>query len=104
MDGLSGYTPVARAPLDEVASMLGFPGKMGMSGSQVWDRYLAGGIDAIRNYCETDVLNTYLIYLRYELIRGRSTRQAYDAECNAVREMLQLEGKPHWTEFLDAWK
>ncbi|OGT33700.1 MAG: 3'-5' exonuclease [Gammaproteobacteria bacterium RBG_16_51_14] len=104
MDVLSGYTPVARAPLDEVASMLGFPGKMGMSGSQVWDRYLAGGIDAIRNYCETDVLNTYLIYLRYELIRGRSTRQAYDAECNAVREMLQREGKPHWTEFLDAWK
>jgi predicted PolB exonuclease-like 3'-5' exonuclease len=104
MDVLSGYMPGAKAPLDAIATILGFPGKMGMSGSKVWDCYLAGEIDAIRSYCETDVLNTYLVYLRYELIRGRSTQQAYEAECRGVREMLQREDKPHLIEFLEAWK
>lgn len=104
MDVLSGYMPGARAPLDEIATILGFPGKMGMSGDKVWDYFLDGEIDAIRNYCETDVLNTYLVYLRYELIRGRTTQQGYDTECSEVRHMLQREGKPHLTEFLEAWK
>ena len=32
---------------------------------------LAGGeLARIRHYCETDVLNTYLVYLRFELMRG----------------------------------
>ncbi|MEE8320410.1 MAG: 3'-5' exonuclease [Gammaproteobacteria bacterium] len=104
MDVLSGYMPGARAPLDEIATILGFPGKMGMSGSKVWDYFLDGEIDAIRNYCETDVLNTYLVYLRYELIRGRTTQQGYETECSEVRDMLQSEGKPHLKEFLEAWK
>ena len=33
--------------------------------------FLQGGLKRIRDYCETDVLNTYLIYLRFELLRGR---------------------------------
>ena len=71
MDVLAGYEMRAAAPLTEIASMLGFPGKMGMAGDKVWDCYQAGDIEAIRNYCETDVLNTYLVYLRYLLISGR---------------------------------
>ncbi len=39
--------------------MLGFPGKMCMSGADVWDEYCLGNISKIRDYCETDVLNTY---------------------------------------------
>lgn len=104
MDVLSGYEGRAVAPLDEIASMCGFPGKMGMSGDKVWEYYLDGNIEAIRNYCETDVLNTYLVFLRYELIRGRKTQAGYDAECEKLREMLKSESKPHLTEFLDAWK
>jgi len=104
MDVLSGYEGRAIAPLTEIASMCGFPGKLGMSGDQVWDRYLAGDLEAIRNYCETDVLNTYLIFLRYELMRGRRTKEGYAAECNKVREMLKAEGKKHFLEFLEAWK
>ena len=50
--------------------LLGFPGKLGMSGDKVWQCWLDGGIDQIRNYCETDVLNTYLVYLRFEFMRG----------------------------------
>lgn len=104
MDVLSGYEFRSVAPLDEIAAMLGFPGKMGMDGSQVWDRYLEGEIEAIRNYCETDVLNTYLVYLRYQYMRGLQTGQSYDRECNRVREMLGESGKPHLQEFLQAWQ
>lgn len=104
MDVLSGYMPIAKAPLDQIATLLGFPGKMGMSGDKVWDTYFAGGIEEIRNYCETDVLNTYLVYLRYELIRGRLTENAYEDECNQVRDMLNNESKPHLKEFLEAWQ
>lgn len=103
MDVLSGYEFRAAAPLDEVASLLGFPGKMGMSGAQVWDSYQAGDITGIRNYCETDVLNTYLVYLRFELIRGRLTTDAYQTECDLVRDTLTKEDKPHFRAFLDAW-
>ena len=104
MDVLSGYMPTAKAPLDQIATLLGFPGKMGMSGDKVWDCYIGGGIEEIRNYCETDVLNTYLVYLRYELIRGRLTENAYEGECNKVRDMLNNETKPHLKDFLEAWQ
>ena len=75
MDVLSGYEGRAIAPLTEIASMCGFPGKMGMKGDKVWDHYLAGDLEAIRNYCETDALNTWLIFLRYELMRGRKKKR-----------------------------
>lgn len=104
MDVLAGYQPRANAPLDEIATLMGFPGKMGMSGARVWDNFLAGDIDGIRNYCESDVLNTYLVYLRFELMRGRLLQPQYEAELELLREYLIKEDKPHFGEFLDAWK
>ena len=104
MDVLSGYMPYAKAPLADIAAILGLPGKMGMSGDKVWDHYQQGGIDTIRNYCETDVLNTYLIYLRYQLLRGRLDKAAHQDECDQVAEILKSEHKPHLSEFLDAWQ
>ena len=103
MDVLAGYEMRAAAPLDEIATLLGFPGKMGMSGAKVWDNYQAGQIAGIRNYCETDVLNTYLVYLRFELINGNLTPDEYNTECQLVRETLQQENKPHLDEFLANW-
>jgi len=103
MDVLAGYQPRAYAPLDQIATLLRLPGKMGMSGAKVWDGYLEGDIAGIRNYCETDVLNTYLIYLRFELIRGHLSPAEYEHECALVREALTQENKPHLNEFLAAW-
>ena len=104
MDVLAGYQYRSVAPLTEVASMLGFPGKLGMSGDKVWDAYIDGDIELIRNYCESDVLNTYLVYSRYQLIRGQLSPQAYEAECERVREALRKEAKPHLLEFLENWE
>ena len=104
MDVLAGYEFRGAAPLDEIAAMLGFPGKMGMSGGKVWETYLAGDIEAIRNYCETDVLNTYLVYLRYLLISGRNSEQGYQQACEQLKQVLTDEDKPHLAEFLEAWE
>lgn len=102
MDVLAGYQNKAFAPLDEVASMLGFPGKMGMSGAKVWTEYQNGHIDGIRNYCETDVLNTYCVYLKFELIRSNLSQQEYESELNRLKEYLKSEqNKPHLQEFLN---
>jgi predicted PolB exonuclease-like 3'-5' exonuclease len=103
MDLLAMYQPRANAPLDEIAQLCGFPGKLGMDGSRVWEAFKNGQIEAIRNYCETDVVNTWLVYLRFQLMRGALTHEAYKAEENLVRETLQKETAPHWQEFLAAW-
>jgi len=103
MDVLAYYVPRAAAPLDEIAVLLGLPGKMGMSGAVVWDRYQQGNIDDIRNYCETDVLNTYLIYLRYELLRGNLDEAGLRREEKLVRDTLAAAAKPHLSAFLAAW-
>jgi predicted PolB exonuclease-like 3'-5' exonuclease len=103
MDVLAGYQPRANAPLDDIATMLGLPGKTGMSGSMVWDHYLAGDIVGIRNYCETDVLNTYLVYLRFELVRGHISHVRYAQLCTQVRTALEQEDRPHLHEFLQNW-
>lgn len=103
MDVLAGFQVRANAPLDHIASLLGFPGKMGMDGSKVWDAYQAGRLDSIRNYCETDVLNTYLVYLRFELMRGKLTVAEYNEEIKNLRGYLQHENKLHFSEFLEQW-
>ncbi len=104
MDVLAGFNPRANAPLDQVAIQCGFPGKLGMAGSKVWDTWLAGDIDSIRNYCETDVLNTYLLYLRFEHIRGKNDNSMDAKEQELVAEFLENSDKPHLREFLDAWR
>lgn len=103
MDVLSGYQNRGRAGLDAVATLLSLPGKLGMHGSEVWDRYRAGGLEDIRNYCETDVLNTYLVYLRFELIRGRLSAQQHAEEIARVRAYVAEQRKPHFAAFLAAW-
>ena len=102
MDVLAAYQNKAFAPLDEIATMLGFPGKMGMSGDKVWDTYQAGDLQAIRNYCETDVLNTYGVYLRFELIRGNLNHNEFNSEIQRLRDYLESENKEHLLEFLKA--
>ena len=80
MDLLAMYQGRANAPLDAMAKLCGFPGKLGMDGSQVYSAYLDGKRDEIAQYCETDVMNTYLLYCRFQKMRGGFTESEYDNE------------------------
>lgn len=103
MDLLAMYQPRANAPLDDLAKLMGFPGKLGMDGSAVWSAYQAGQIADIRDYCETDVVNTYLVYLRFQKMRGALTAQAYADELATVRASLAAIDAEHWRVFLAQW-
>jgi len=103
MDVLSLYQPRGAVPLDEVSRLLGFPGKFGLDGSQVWRAWQEGRIVEIRSYCETDVANTYLVYLRFQLMRGALPQEKYREEIGLVRATLEKSPGPHWTEFLKPW-
>lgn len=104
MDVLAGFQGRARARLDDIATMLGLPGKMGMSGDKVWDEFRAGHLGAIRNYCETDVLNTYLVYLRFQHMRGALTAAQLSAEEALVRDTLEAAEGEHLHAFASAWR
>ena len=103
MDVLALYAPRAAAPLDELSKLCGFPGKLGMDGSQVWPAFQAGGLAGIRDYCETDVANTYLMYCRFQLLRGIWTTKQYHDEVDLVRRTLAALPGAHWAEFLANW-
>lgn len=103
MDLLAGYVNRAWAPLDEIAQLCGLPGKLGMDGSQVWPAFKRGQIEKIRNYCETDVANTYAVFLRFQLMRGALTPEAYGKEVELLRDFIGAQESPHWREFAAAW-
>jgi len=104
MDVLAGYQNRAWAPLDEIAQLCGLPGKLGMDGAQVYPAWKRGEIEAIRNYCETDVANTYLLFLRFQLLRGILDPGEYATEVEAFRAFLAAQEAPHWKQFAAAWK
>jgi 3'-5' exonuclease len=97
------YQPRASAGLDAMARLCGFPGKLGIDGSQVHGAFTAGRIGEIRCYCETDAMNTYLLFLRFQLMRGTLSAGQYAAEISLARERVLASGQPHWLEFVAAW-
>ena len=104
MDVLAMYQPRNNAPLDEVAQLAGLPGKVGIGGAQVWSAWQAGKLAEIRNYCEADTVNTYLLYLRFQQLRGALSPERCSSECALLRGALEKRPEPHWREFLSLWK
>ena len=104
MDLLSLYGAARSSPLDDLARLSGFPGKLGVGGAAVWDSYRAGQIASIRDYCEADVANTYLLYLRFQMMRCALTPERYAEECALLRGVLEKRAEPHWGRFLSLWK
>lgn len=103
---LSDYGASARVRLNEVCSVFGIPGKTGTAGGDVAALYDAGDLAAIRDYCELDVLNTYLVYLRYMLHLGRISLEAHDRAIDDLLSMIEREGpdRPHLAEFRRHWE
>ena len=97
MDTLSGFKKPA--PLTDIAQLIGAPGKYGIDGSKVTEYYLQNDIKKIRDYCETDVLNTYLVFIRYLLISNNISKIKYDELLKEMFDYLDISEKEHWQEF-----
>jgi predicted PolB exonuclease-like 3'-5' exonuclease len=97
-DVLSSFSAQGKASLDELSKIMGLPGKPdGIHGGEVHRYFREGRIKDIADYCETDIVNTYRVWLRYELFRGRLTLADYEASNQALAEYLKKreDTKPH---------
>ena len=104
MDVLSSFQGRGRASLANMATLLGLPGKLGFDGSQVWEAFQAGNLVGIRRYCETDVLSTWLIWLRFAQLRAALSREQHAEEVTRVKNYLRASPEPHFAQFLRAWE
>jgi 3'-5' exonuclease len=102
-DVLSSFSPHTKASLHELCRVMGLPGKPeGLDGSDVEQYFSEGRIKEIADYCESDVVNTYRVWLRYELFRGRLSEEAFRASEESLHEFIRTRGnlKPHLTDLI----
>lgn len=106
LEVLSDFGASARCSMHEVASVFGIPGKLDTAGDDVRGMYEGGEIEAIRNYCETDVCTTLLTFLRWQLFNGSLSEGSYARTVLGVRNYLEEEAakRPHFAQFLAAWE
>jgi hypothetical protein len=76
------------APLDLYAKLVGLPGKEDVAGEDVQSLYSAGDLDRIAAYCMTDVVQTWLLFLRWRLVEGSLTVDGYEESLASAREAL----------------
>jgi predicted PolB exonuclease-like 3'-5' exonuclease len=72
-----------RGGFNLLARLIGLPGKTWVDGSMIQGLWEAGQLSLIHAYCRQDVIQTYGLFLRVELMRGRLTREAYEAAWDA---------------------
>jgi predicted PolB exonuclease-like 3'-5' exonuclease len=97
-DVLSSFVPQAKGTLNELSRVMGMSGKPdGMHGGQVAQYCLDGRIKEVADYCETDVVNTYRVWLRYELFRGKLTPIQFQLSEQKLGEFIRARSnaKPH---------
>ena len=104
MDVLAGFQNQGRASLDHVSVLLGFPGKIGIDGSQVWKKYSEGAYQEIRDYCDTDVISTYLAMIYFQHFRGLIKTDELKKYELSLEQYLSNSKKTHMESYLDHWK
>ena len=103
-DVLCNFGASARASLNEMAALCGLPQKLdGIDGSQVEAFVSSNRIEDVANYCEFDVLSTYLLFLRYMLVVGELSSEAYQQSLSSFAKFIvdRLERRPHLSSFAD---
>ncbi len=91
--------------LNLLANLIGKPGKSGVDGSQVQDMYDAGKAKEINDYCRCDVLDTYFVFLRAQVLMGKLSleeEQEIVAQTKSWLEKRQ-ESQPAFAHYLTQW-
>ena len=91
LDHISDFGAVRGLKLDHICASVGLPGKYDVHGDQVLQLYYSGEQAKIDEYCRSDVLNTYWLFLKYELLRGKITKDDYLNYIAVMGEFLQKE-------------
>ncbi|MBX7490541.1 3'-5' exonuclease [Helicobacter turcicus] len=100
LEVLGNYGAVRNLKLDVLANLVGFPGKYDTSGDMVLEMYYARKLEQIDTYCQSDVLNTYGLYLNYELLKGNLSKEDYLTILEGWREKLPQD-REYYRVFFD---
>ena len=106
MEQVADYGASQRIGLQDIADLIGLPGKIGGHGSEVADMMARGELEKVRAYCESDVLTLYAAYVRWALLTGRTDPAGHNASVDSLVECLVREraDRPHLGTFLDLWQ
>lgn len=108
MDKMSLYNGYSKQKLDTIAALCGFAGKGEIDGSQVVPMMQSGDWQKLTTYCESDVLNTWLIYLRWLILTGKADLDGCEMMIEQTHEFVSKIKNPDDTlrheRFLDAWQ
>ena len=106
MEELADHGAATRLALQDVAVAMGLPGKVGGHGSEVAEMVERGELEAVRAYCEGDVINAFALYVRWALLTGRTDAAGHNASLESLVACLAAgrAERPHLGEFLDRWR
>ena len=88
LEAFGHFGAVRNLSLDILCQMTGLPGKFDVSGDMVMELYYKNEIEKIKEYCESDVLNTYILYLKYEILKGNIILEDYFSILSLMKEKL----------------
>jgi predicted PolB exonuclease-like 3'-5' exonuclease len=100
-DAFSDFGASAKVKMNELCAAFQLPGKLGVDGSMVDEFYQNNRLQEIRDYCETDVLNTYLLYLVYQHHTGSMSKNSFVKCKEELKSFLKEKNKKHFNEFLE---
>ena len=108
MDKMSLYNGYSKQKLDTIAALCGFAGKGEIDGSQVVPMVQSGDWQKLTTYCESDVLNTWLIYLRWLILTGKADLDGCEMMIAQTHEFVSkiknADDTLRHERFLDAWQ
>ena len=102
-DVLSSFSAGAKCTLHELCRVMGLPGKpSGINGAEVAKYFREGRLREIADYCESDIVNTYRVWLRHELFRGTLAHVGLEASEAILQEFIdtRISTKPHLRELI----
>ena len=87
------------------AQILGKPGKMDVEGHMVQALYDEGDLERIHAYCRCDVLDTYFVFLRTQVVLGRLPLEREQELVAQTKEWIaaQQDTVPGFAEYLARW-
>jgi predicted PolB exonuclease-like 3'-5' exonuclease len=96
-DALGSYMPGAKVKLDEVSKTRSPESRRELTAAASRKWVLAGQIEEVARYCESDVLNTYRVWLVYELFRGSIPAKELEWSEMQIRDFIvaRKAANPH---------
>lgn len=91
--------------LNLLANLIGKPGKTGVDGSMVQGMYDDGKVQEINDYCKSDVLDTYFVFLRTRVLLGLLNLDEEHQRVEEVKVMLEEKkaDSAAYRNYLDHW-